>query len=132
MKQKILFLILALTMLVTFCSCGSSLYESAKVTEVKSADGTVIGAYSLMTAKSSDIKKAKLEDLYFNYIEPNNISFAVVVYSDKEGYGTVCMGDLLYKDCQITKAEDGTYNVGNVDGATVYMVENETLSELST
>jgi len=134
MKQKLTVALLALLLLFSLCSCGApKLYENAEPQNIYSADGeTVLGKYVVLEAKSTDVKEKNLKDLYFNYVEPQKIDYVVILYTDKELEGTVVLSNLIYKDCTLTKTEDGQYELAGVEHATAYSAENGELVKQET
>lgn len=131
MKQKITILLLVLTTSLMFCACGAPvLYENAEPQDIYGTDGeTVLGKYVVLEAKSTDVKEKNLKDLYYNYVEPNDITYVVIRYTDKDMEGTVVLSNLIYKDCTLVQTEDGQYGPENVDNATAYLAEDGELIE---
>lgn len=123
-------IIFSLLCAMIVAGCGSSgtpkqkhIYDTAKVVDLKNGAGTAnIGKVSVLKIKSSDLTQAALEDWYFNYASKNvgangeKWNWAVIVYTDRDNYGTFYNGTLI-KDVKIKKeAKDDTWVLDSDQG----------------
>ena len=84
---------------------GPHLYSNAVVKDVMNGDRTQkIGEYSVSFASSDDCTDEALADWYLNYVKAHDFNYALIVYTDDEGYGifetygSIEIGDKIAQD----------------------------------
>ncbi len=123
--------LLSIICFTMIAGCGSNkttpkethIYDNAKVVDLKNGYGTAtIGKVSVLKIKSTELTQSALEDWYFNYVVKNvgdkgeKWNWAVIVYTDKNGVGTIYNGTLA-KDVIIQKeSKDDTWAWVSGDG----------------
>ena len=144
-RNTIISIILSIVCIIMVAGCGSSktpsttppketsiketntkethIYDNAKVVDLKNGMGTAtIGKVSVLKIKSSELTQSALEDWYFNYASRNvgdkgeKWNWAVIVYTDKNNFGTFYNGTLI-KDVKIKKdSKDDTWALDSDKG----------------
>ena len=93
--------------------------EHTKVKDLMNGANTkAIGKYSVTEMTSSEFDSLK-EVWYFKWakdkVDKHEWNYAVVVFTDKQGYGASYNG-VVQINCQLTKdRKDGSYSIGNGD-----------------
>ena len=84
---------------------GPHLYSNAIVKDVMSGDRSQkLGEYSVSFANSEDCTDEALADWYLNYVKAHDFNYALIVYTDDEGYGifetygSIEIGDKIAQD----------------------------------
>ncbi len=80
------------------------IYDNAELIDMESdSDTEAPRQRSVIHAASTEVTDDALEDWYFNYIKKNEIENAVIIYTDRDGYGVGYSKPLSFVDSHIYK-----------------------------
>ena len=112
---------------------GPHLYDNAIVKDVMSGDRSQkLGEYSVSFASSGDCTDEALADWYLNYVKAHDFNYALIVYTDDEGYGifetygSIEIGDKIAQD----KYGD-YYTTDNSDARFIVIEEDGTVTDIT-
>lgn len=129
--KKILLMISSVCLALSLTACGArKLYDQAVVNEVKSNSGEVLLKEAVIKAKSTEVNKDVLTDIYYNYFVPNELNLLTIVYTDKdEKLGTILQPSVIITDGVIEKVYDKYHFVWYSEDSKRYYPSNGTLTE---
>lgn len=112
---------------------GPHLYDNAIVKDVMSGDRSQkLGEYSVSFASSGDCTDEALADWYLNYVKAHDFNYALIVYTDDEGYGifetygAIEIGDKIAQD----KYGD-YYTIDNSEARFIVIEEDGTVTDIT-
>lgn len=112
---------------------GPHLYDNAIVKDVMSGDRSQkLGEYSVSFASSGDCTDEALADWYLNYVKAHDFNYALIVYTDDEGYGifetygAIEIGDKIAQD----KYGD-YYTINNSEARFIVIEEDGTVTDIT-
>lgn len=104
------------------------IYDDAELIDVikSGTESEVLGQYSLIEAKSTDVTLEDLEDWYFNYITETDYEWYVIIYTDRDDNSGVYGGGIYVIDGIIFRCdEDNVYRWDDQRDDAVYYRANE-------
>ncbi|MBE5838375.1 hypothetical protein [Butyrivibrio sp.] len=104
------------------------IYDNAEIVDMMSGSGkNKIGTITVCHANKDDCSEEMLADWYTNFVKKNSDSkYHVIIYDDVDNKGVYSNGmGFVQKDIALTKGADGTYEVGDDAGSTMYTVNDD-------
>lgn len=109
------------------------IYDKAQTVMVKNGTGTkILGKMSLLKIRSDELTDEALEDWYFNFaknkVNVEKYMWAVIVYVDKQSFGTFYNG-VLVRDTKLKEEKDGTWSLVE-SGGTILVEDSDNPGKL--
>lgn len=105
-------------------------YDDAEIHDVMNGTGTEkIGEYSVVKIRSDEFNDDMLNDWFFNYVQPNDYNYCLIIFSNIGNLGVYASGDMVVKDAGIETDTSGDYIYASNENETLYFVSgNGTLT----
>ena len=106
-----------------------AIYPDYKVVDLMSGDGSrKIGTITVTSAEEATWNDDTIVEWFTNVVKENEASnYHIVVYSDNPSKGIYALskGTSITKDENLMKESNGSYSIGNDNGASIYVFEEE-------
>ena len=122
--------IIIITLLLSMCGKGDD-FKDAQIIDLMNGSNTKsVGKTSVIKAKSSDVTDDYLLKWNKKHVQPNDLNWAVIVYTDKgdDNLGVYAANAHMIKDIRLSRQEDGSYmQNGNTRDTVMYTVDGDKL-----
>lgn len=112
---------------------ATHIYDGAEIKDIMNGPKTEkLGEFSLIRVPSSAVTMEALNDWYYNYVEPNDFNWCMILYTDRsDAFGVYATSGFVQKDVPFEVYGTDDYGVGTPTDATVtyYPGDDGTLNE---
>ncbi|MCM1172114.1 MAG: hypothetical protein NC393_08290 [Clostridium sp.] len=101
-------------------------YDDAEIHDVMNGTGTEkIGEYSVVKIRSDEFNDDMLNDWFFNYVQPNDYNYCLIIFSNIGNLGVYASGDMVIKDAGIETDSAGDYIYTSSENEILYSLSSD-------
>ena len=101
-------------------------YDDAEIHDVMNGSGTEkIGEYSVVKIASDEFNDDMLNDWFFNYVQPNDFNYCLIIFKNIGNLGVYASGDMVIKDAGIEIDSAGDYIYSSSENEILYSLSSD-------